>query len=515
VEPAVNPVVLCVLDGFGIGDGSSADAVAAAPMPTWRRLLAEWPHARLAAAGEAVGLPAGQMGNSEVGHLNLGAGFPVLQDLPRISRAIKDGSFAANPVLVAAARHALADRAQLHLLGLIGPGGIHTHDDHLVAMAELAHREGLSPDRVLLHAFTDGRDTPPRSAGELLPALVARLSGLATLATVSGRFWAMDRDRRWERTQRAYEAIVHGAGLPATDGPAAVAAAYEAGVGDEFIEPTVVLPGLPIGDGDAVVHLNFRADRARQLTQALALPDFDAFERGAMPGRVSVTTLTEYQDTNELPVAVAFPPTVVDGLAAHLSRLGLRQLHLAETEKYAHVTYFFNGGVETAFPGEDRILVPSRRDVPTYDLAPAMSAEPITERLEAAVAGGEYAFIVMNYANPDMVGHTGNWEAALEALSVIDACLARLEAAALAADGALIVTADHGNVERMRDANGQPHTAHTTADVPLVLVGERWRHARLRDGALADVAPTICALLEIHAPSTMTGRSLLAEAGAE
>lgn len=484
-------------------------------MPTWRRLLAEWPHARLAAAGEAVGLPAGQMGNSEVGHLNLGAGFPVLQDLPRISRAIADGSLTRNPALVAGARHALGDGGRLHLLGLIGPGGIHAHDDHLVAMAELAHGEGLPPDRVLLHAFTDGRDTPPRSAGKLLPALLARLDGLATLATVSGRFWAMDRDRRWERTRRAYQAIVHGRGATATDGSAAVATAYGSGIGDEFIEPTVVLPETRVGDGDAVVHLNFRADRARQLTQALALPDFAGFERGPMPSRVSVTTLTEYQTPDELPVSVAFPPTVVDGLAAHLSRLGLRQLHLAETEKYAHVTYFFNGGVEAAFPGEDRILVPSRRDVPTYDLAPAMSAEPITDRLEAALAGGEYAFIVMNYANPDMVGHTGVWDAALEALTVIDTCLARVEAAVLAVDGALIVTADHGNVERMRDADGRPHTAHTTADVPVVLVDERRRLAPIRDGALADVAPTICDLFRITVPPTMTGRSLLAKAGVD
>ncbi|MEK6192396.1 MAG: 2,3-bisphosphoglycerate-independent phosphoglycerate mutase [Chloroflexota bacterium] len=514
MEAAVRPVVLCVLDGFGIGDDPSVDAVAAAPMPSWRRLLAEWPHCQLAAAGEAVGLPAGQMGNSEVGHINLGAGFPVLQDLPRINRAIADGSFDENPALVAACRHAAEHGARLHLLGLIGPGGIHALDDHLVAMAELAHRSGLGSHQVLLHAFTDGRDTPPRSAAALLPALLQRLAGRATLATVSGRFWAMDRDARWDRTKRAYDAIVDGSGPTASDGPTAVASAHAADVGDEFIEPTIVLPGARLGNGDAVVHLNFRADRARQLTQALALPDFSAFDRGPMPKEVSITTLTQYQAPDELPVQVAFPPHVVDTLSAHLSRLGLRQLHLAETEKYAHVTYFFNGGVEDPFPGEDRSLVPSRRDVPTYDLAPEMSAEEITERLEAAVASGDYAFIVMNYANPDMVGHTGRWDAALAALAVIDACLARVTAAVLAAGGALVITADHGNVERMRDADGQPHTAHTTADVPLVLVGEPWRHARLRDGTLADVAPTICVMLGIPAPPTMTGRSLLAEAGA-
>jgi 2,3-bisphosphoglycerate-independent phosphoglycerate mutase len=506
----VRPVVLCVLDGFGIGTDPSADAVAAADMPTWQRLRGEWPHARLAAAGEAVGLPAGQMGNSEVGHLNLGAGFPVLQDLPRISQAIADGSFSANPALLEAVRHTLDHGGRLHLLGLIGPGGIHAVDEHIVAMAELAEVQGLPADRVLLHAFTDGRDTPPRSAAELVPALLRRLDGKATPATVSGRYWAMDRDGRWERTRLAYEAIVHGTGPTAADVPAAIATAHADGIGDEFIEPTIVRPGTRVSPGDAIVHLNFRADRARQLTQALALAAFTAFDRGEVPAEVSVTTLTQYQDPAELPVAVAFGPVVADGLAAHLSRLGLRQLHLAETEKYAHVTYFFNGGVEDPFPGEERILVPSRRDVPTYDLAPEMGAEPITDHLVAAVEGGAHAFIVVNYANPDMVGHTGHWTAAVAALEVVDACLARAESAVLAAGGALVITADHGNVERIRDIDGQPHTAHTTADVPIVLVGEPWRGVRLRDGTLADVAPTLCELLGVDIGPQMTGRSLLA-----
>jgi 2,3-bisphosphoglycerate-independent phosphoglycerate mutase len=505
----VRPVVLCILDGFGIGDGAASDAVAAADMPTWRRLLGAWPHARLAAAGEAVGLPAGQMGNSEVGHLNLGAGLPVLQDLPRINRAIDDGSFAANPVLSAACRHAVDGGGRIHLLGLVGPGGVHAVDEHIVAMAELAAARGLAPGRVRLHAFTDGRDTPPRSAETLLPGLLARLDGLASLATVSGRFWAMDRDGRWERTRRAYEAIVHGIGRSAADGPTAVASAHASGVGDEFIEPTVIGQATPIAPGDAIVHLNFRADRARQLTRALALPTFSAFDRGAAPADVPVTTLTEYQDPAELPVQAAFPPVVVDGLAAHLSHLGLRQLHLAETEKYAHVTYFFNGGVEAPFPGEERILVPSRRDVPTYDLAPEMSAIPITDHLVDAVAGGDHDFVVVNYANPDMVGHTGDWAAALIALAVIDGCLARVEAAVLAAGGALVITADHGNVERMRDLSGQPHTAHTTADVPIVVVADRWRAAHLHDGTLADVAPTVCELAGIPPGPQMTGHSLL------
>ena len=510
MSAGVRPVVLCVLDGFGIGDDPSVDATAAAAMPTWRRLLDEWPHARLAAAGEAVGLPPGQMGNSEVGPLNLGAGFPVLQDLPRINQAVADGSFFTNPALSGACRR-VRERpgTRLHLMGLIGPGGIHAVDDHLVAMAELAEREGLGPDRILLHAFTDGRDTPPRSAGQILAALESRLGDRVRVATVAGRFWAMDRDRRWERTRRAYDAIVRGRGRTAGSGAQAIRAAYEMGVGDEFIEPTVVATGAAAGDGDTIVHLNFRADRARQLTQSLALAGFDAFDRGRPPADLAVTTLTEYQDPAELPVAVAFPPVIVDGLAAHLSRLGLRQLHLAETEKYAHVTYFFNGGVEEPFPGEDRILVPSRRDVPTYDLAPEMSAEPITDRLIEAVARGGYAFIVVNYANPDMVGHTGVWEAAVAALEVVDGCLTRAVEAVLAAGGALLVTADHGNVERMRDPDGAPLTAHTIADVPVVLVGEPFRGAHLQDGRLADVAPTVCAVLGIAAGPQMTGHSLL------
>ncbi len=511
VTGAVHPVVLVVLDGFGIGDEPSVDPTTVAPMPTWHGLMAEWPNCRLQAAGEAVGLPPGQMGNSEVGHLNLGAGFPVLQDLPRINRAIADGSFATNPVLRAACAHASRGGARLHLMGLIGPGGVHAHDDHLLAMVALAHDRGLPADRVLLHAFTDGRDTPPHSAAGFMEALQARLADRATVATVSGRFWAMDRDQRWDRTELAFAALARGEGATAPDAASAIAAAYAAGAGDEFVEPTVVLPGAGIGPGDAVVHLNFRADRARQLTQALALPHFSAFERGPMPERLMVATLTQYQSTNELPVEVAFPPVVVHGLAAHLAELGLRQLHVAETEKYAHVTYFFNGGVEEPFPGEDRALVPSRRDVSTYDLAPQMSAVAITEQLEQAIGSEAYSFVLANLANPDMVGHTGIWDAAVAALGTVDACLARIVHAVLDAGITLALTADHGNVERMRDAAGRPHTAHTTADVPFVLVGERWRDATLRDGVLADVAPTLCELMGISTPATMTARSLLVE----
>jgi 2,3-bisphosphoglycerate-independent phosphoglycerate mutase len=450
------------------------------------------------------------MGNSEVGHLNLGSGIPVLQDLPRINAAIADGSFFENEALGAACRRPLANGGRLHLMALIGPGGIHAVDGHILAMIELARRSGLPSDRVLLHAFTDGRDTPPRSADAYLAELLASAAGAVTLATVSGRYWAMDRDARWDRTRRAYDAIVHGRGARAASGEAAIAAAYAAGVSDEFIEPTVVGGDHRVADGDTLVHLNFRADRARQLTRALGLEHFDAFDRGDAPSGLEITTMTAYQDHDELPVAVAFPPLVVDSLAAHLSRLGLRQLHVAETEKYAHVTYFFNGGVEEPMPGEDRVLVPSNREVATYDEAPQMSAPAITDRLVDAIESGSYEFIVVNYANPDMVGHTGDWDAAVAAAEVIDGCLDRGARATLDARGALLITGDHGNIEEMRDASGAPQTKHTTSPVPLVLVGHGFEGRRLADGRLADVAPTICDVMGIEPGPEMTGRDLLA-----
>jgi 2,3-bisphosphoglycerate-independent phosphoglycerate mutase len=508
--PRPRPLVLCVLDGFGLSDDPARNALLAARMPTWDRLTAEWPTCRLEASGEAVGLPAGQMGNSEVGHLNLGAGFPVPQDLPRISAAIADGSFFTNPVLVAAARHAVEHGTRLHLLALVGPGGVHAVDEHVLAMIELATRAGLPPDRVLLHAITDGRDTAPRSAGEFLPSLLGRLQGRATFATVGGRYYAMDRDGRWERIGLAWEAMVHGHGEREETAVDAVHAGYYRGESDEFIRPTVVGDYDGMGDHDSVVHLNYRADRARQLSRALVLDRFDAFDRGRRPSGLVVATLTEYQHPDELQVAVAFPPIVIDSLAGVLSRLGMRQLHVAETEKYAHVTYFFNGGVEATLPGEERILVPSRRDVPTYDLAPEMSAGPITDHVVSAIGSAEFDFILVNYANPDMVAHTGVWDAAVQAAEVIDGCLGRLLDASLAAGGALLVTADHGNIEEMRDPDGEPQTKHTTAPVPFVLAAPGWQGRRLRDGRLADVAPTICELLSMPAPPSMTGRSLIA-----
>jgi 2,3-bisphosphoglycerate-independent phosphoglycerate mutase len=503
------PVVLCVLDGFGLNTDPRRNALLAADIPTWRDLWSLWPHSELQASGAAVGLPDGQMGNSEVGHLNLGAGFRVLQDLRRINEAIADGSFFDNAALGAACRHALDRGTRLHLLALIGPGGIHAVDEHIVAMAELAHRSGLPKERVILHAFTDGRDTPPRSANVFLPALLDRLAGTGMLGTVTGRYYAMDRDKRWERTQLAWDAIVHGRGEQADDGPAAIAAAYDRDESDEFIRPTVIAGSESVSQGDSLVHLNFRADRARQLTQAFARSGFDAFDRGELPGDLQVTTLTEYQVHDELPVDVAFPPLDIDSLPAYLSRLGLRQFHVAETEKYAHVTYFFNGGVEAQLPGEDRVLVPSRRDVPTYDHAPEMSAGPITDELVRAVASGTYDFIIVNYANPDMVGHTGVWDAAVRAAEVVDRCLARVVQAVLDAGGVLLVTGDHGNIEEMRDEEGSPQTKHTTSPVPLVVIGHGLERAALEDGILADVAPTICGLMGIAPGPSMTGHDLL------
>jgi 2,3-bisphosphoglycerate-independent phosphoglycerate mutase len=501
-------VVLVVLDGFGLNDDPSRNALLSASMWNWNRMLAEWPHSGLEASGEAVGLPAGQMGNSEVGHLNLGAGFRVVQDLPRISAAIADGSFFQNQVLIAGCERALARGGSLHLMGLVGPGGVHALDEHIAAMVELAARRGLPPDRIRLHAFTDGRDTPPRSADTFLPELEARFAGRATVASVTGRYWAMDRDRRWDRTKRAYDAIVHGTGLTASTASVAVADAYARDEGNEFVQPTLVGKIVPMTAEDVAVHLNFRADRARQLTHALAQPSFDRFERGGA-GAFDTTTLTEYQAPDELPVAVAFPPLVIDSLAAHLARLGKRQLHIAETEKYAHVTYFFNGGVEEPFPGEDRILIPSNREVPTYDLAPEMSAGPITDALIEALGHHEHDFIVANYANADMVGHTGVWSAAVEAANALDGVLGRLARAALGESAHLVITADHGNIEEMRDADGQPQTKHTTSPVPFVLVSEAHAGATLRDGELADVAPTLCELLNVPPGPEMTGRSLI------
>jgi 2,3-bisphosphoglycerate-independent phosphoglycerate mutase len=518
------PVVLLILDGFGVSTGTPADAIAAARMPVWRGLLERWPHARLAAAGEAVGLPAGQMGNSEVGHLNLGSGQPVLQDLPRIDRAIADGSFDRRPALIEACRAAAHPGGRLHLVSLIGPGGVHAHDRQLVALVELASRLGVPEVRV--HALLDGRDTPPRSAVAYVADLERRLSAAhpdARIADVGGRYFAMDRDKRWERTKIGYDAIVHGVGERAGSATQAIEAAYARGENDEFVRPTVI-DGVDgrLRDGDAIVHCNFRADRTRQLTHALADRDFVDFDRSAAgrpaPENIRVVTMTEYEEG--LPVEVAFPPEEVPSLAGALAGAGWRQLHVAETEKYAHVTYFFNGGREAPWPGEERRLIPSPK-VATYDLQPEMSASGVTDAVVAAIGSDDYDFIVANYANPDMVGHTGVWEATVAALEVVDASLGRIVEALEAFEdahpgapgGLLIITADHGNAEQMVDEAGKPVTAHSLNPVPIVIVGRAVSGASLRDGSLADVAPTILELAGLDPWPEIAGRSLVAARG--
>ena len=514
------PIVLVVLDGFGIGSDPAKDAIAAAAMPRWRAALSTWPHAALRASEDAVGLPAGQMGNSEVGHLNLGAGRPVLQDLPRIDAAIDDGSFYARPALIAACERA-KETGRLHAVGLIGPGGVHAHDRHLVALVELAARLGVPSVKV--HALLDGRDTPPSSALGFMLDLEARLAEIhpdARIASVGGRYYAMDRDKRWERTERGYDAIVHAEGLHATSAALAIEEAYARDETDEFVMPTAI-DGADgsLRDRDPIVHVNFRADRARQLTHALSEPAFDAFDRTSPAGRAApsdilVVTMSEYE--SGLPVLVAFGPEEARSLAQAFSEAGWTQYHVAETEKYAHVTYFFNGGVETPWPGEVRKLVPSPK-VATYDLQPEMSAAGVTAELVAAIGSGAYDFIVANFANPDMVGHTGVWDATVTALAVIDGCLGRifdaiaaLEAADPAGPGAaLFVTADHGNADDMIDDAGAPVTKHSLNPVPLLGMGRALAGRRLRDGILADVAPTILELAGLPRWDGMTGRSLL------
>jgi 2,3-bisphosphoglycerate-independent phosphoglycerate mutase len=503
--------VLVVLDGFGIGRRAEADAIDAASMPVWRGLLDAWPSARLEASGAAVGLPVGQMGNSEVGHLNLGAGRPVLQDLPRIDAAIEDGSFFTNERLRWACHRAAEGGHRLHLVGLLGPGGVHSVDRHAVAIARMAREEGVG--RVVVHGLLDGRDTPPRSAAGFVADFERRLREAhpgARIATIGGRYYGMDRDKRWERTARGYEAIVHGRGLTAPSAGAAIAAAYERGENDEFVQPTVI-DGVDgrVASGDSVIHFNFRADRARQLTHALVDNDFEYFDRGVRPREATVVPMTEYEAG--LPVVVAFPPEIADGLARIVADRGWRQFHLAETEKYAHVTYFFNGGVEEPFDGEERLLVPSLR-IATYDLQPEMSAGGVTDALVEAIESDRYDFIVVNYANPDMVGHTGVWDATVRGLDYLDVCLGRVVTAILEHAGGnalLCITADHGNADEMRDEQGAPVTAHSTNPVPFVLVGPAARGVELDDGVLADVAPTLLALLGLPPGEGMTGRSLV------
>lgn len=514
------PVVLIILDGWGIGRDEPGNAVLHAHTPTMDRLWAEYPHATLLTSGEAVGLPPGQMGNSEVGHTNIGAGFVVYQWLTRIDRAIADGEFAANPVLNGAIDRALATGGSLHLLGLVSDGGVHSHIRHLEAMLRLAHARGLPPDRVVVHAFTDGRDTSPLSGFGFIEDLEKAMEeiGVGRIGTVSGRYFAMDRDRRWERTRKAYDAIVNGIGERAPSAVEAVRRAYADGITDEFILPTVIENGAAtatIRPGDSAIFFNFRADRGRQLSEALVSEAFGGWERGPRLPGLHLVTLSRYEAGLDAEIAFA-PMDVTNPLARVISEAGLAQLHTAETEKYAHVTFFLNGGREGPFPGESRVLIPSPK-VATYDLQPEMSAPEVTDVVIGAIESGQYAFIIVNFANGDMVGHTGVFTAAVHAIETVDACLGRVIAATLEADGMALATADHGNAEAMIDPEtGAPLTAHTTNPVPVVLVttdDHPLRGAQLRQGGrLSAVAPTVLRLMGLAVPATMTEPSLLGDA---
>jgi len=505
--PERRKVILCILDGFGISAETRGNAIAAAKMPNYRAMLAAYPHTQLGAGGEAVGLPAGQQGNSEVGHLNLGAGRVVYQSITRIDRAIDDRSFFRNPVLSQCFSHIKRTGGTLHLMGLVSPGGVHSSMKHLWALLDAADRAGV---RVRVAAFLDGRDTPPRSAGPYLEELRAKCAQLsdAAISMICGRYYAMDRDKRWDRTQVAYDALVRGIGFSAGNAADALAAAYARGESDEFVKPTIIGQAVPIvEDGDACFFFNFRPDRARQLTRAFSDPSFDEFpvERFA---DLLFAIMTLYDDSFANPVMFGrvFEEQTLGEVVADA---GLHQLRLAETEKYAHVTYFFSGGREAPFAGEERVLIPSARDVGTYDHKPEMRAQEITDAAIEAIRSANFDLIVMNYANPDMVGHTGKWEAIITALEVMDVCLGRLEKAALYAGSVLIITADHGNAEEKIDLKtGKELTAHTANPVPFVLIGDG--SGPLRDrGRLCDVAPTICALMDLQQPAAMTCKSLL------
>jgi 2,3-bisphosphoglycerate-independent phosphoglycerate mutase len=507
-----SPVLLIILDGFGCRAEREDNAIAQANKPNFDRLWKENPHTLIHASEMEVGLPKGQMGNSEVGHLNIGAGRVVYQEFTRIDRAIESGFFYTNPALLNAVHLARDHGKTLHLFGLLSDGGVHSHEAHFHAMLELARREGLH--KVCLHVFLDGRDTPPKSAEIYLKRLDDKIreTGVGHIASMIGRYYAMDRDRRWQRVKAAYDLLTQGRTEFWAENPlAGLEAAYARGETDEFVKATAILPpdGKPVRmeDGDAVVFLNFRSDRARQLSRPFIEPDFGEFEREVTPKLSTYCTLTGYSD--DFVVAVAFPPErIKNGLGEYVANLGLRQLRIAETEKYPHVTFFFNGGEEISFPGEDRVLVPSP-DVATYDLKPEMSAFEVTDKLLAAINGKQYDLIICNYANPDMVGHTGDLNAAIRAIETVDTCLGRVVDAQLARGGDVLITADHGNAEMMRDVEThQAHTAHTMNLVPLIYVGRR-RASMADTGALEDVSPTLLRMMGLAQPPEMTGEALV------
>ncbi|GFO97658.1 phosphoglycerate mutase [groundwater metagenome] len=500
------PVLLLILDGYGINRNIEGNAIAAARTPDLDRLFSTYPHCELDSSGESVGLPKGQMGNSEVGHLNIGAGRIVYQDLTRITRSIREGEFKKNRVLIDAMKNVKSNGSSLHLMGLLSDGGVHSHISHLYALLALAREQGIK--KVYVHAFLDGRDVPPKSALTYIAEAEKKMITLGgEFATVSGRYYAMDRDKRWERVEKAYHAMTKGEGAQAESASIAVKKAYERGETDEFVAPTVIFrnekPVSLISDNDAIIFFNFRSDRAREITRAFIDDKFSGFDRKSYP-RTHFVCLTQYDGT--FYVTVAFPPESLKNiLATVLSRHNLRQLRIAETEKYAHVTFFFNGGVEAPVAGEDRILIPSP-NVATYDMQPEMSAYPVTDEAVKTITSGKYDVIVLNYANCDMVGHTGVFDAAVKAVEAIDMCIGRVYDAVIQSGGLLIITADHGNAEKMVDETGGIHTAHTSNSVPLIICE---KGIRLRDGILADIAPTILEALGIEKPEEMTGRSLI------
>ncbi|WP_028308018.1 2,3-bisphosphoglycerate-independent phosphoglycerate mutase [Desulfitibacter alkalitolerans] len=507
------PVVLTILDGWGISEKKQGNAILSAETKNMDNYLANYPNTILETSGEAVGLPAGQMGNSEVGHLNIGAGRIVYQDLTRISKAIKDGDFFENPELIKAYKNCCKESGKsLHLMGLLSDGGVHSHIEHVFALIEMAKK--MEVENLYVHCFLDGRDVPPKSALKYINSLEEKLKeiGIGQIATISGRYYAMDRDKRWDRVEKAYRAMAMGEGQRASSAKEAVENSYAQGITDEFVQPTVIIkgnnPAATIKEGDTLIFFNFRGDRAREITRAFVDKDFDAFERPTGWLNLKYLCMTEYDATIEAPVA--FPPErFVNTLGEVLAKNKMKQLRIAETEKYAHVTFFFNGGEEEPNPGEERILIPSSK-VATYDLQPEMSAQELTKTVINEINKDIYDVIIINYANPDMVGHTGNFEAAVKAVEVVDECIKKVADAVLEKQGVIIITSDHGNAEEMvEEEKGTPHTAHTSSPVPVIILGLR-EEKTLRDGgSLRDLAPTMLELLEIEKPKEMTGQSLI------
>lgn len=506
--PKTTPALLLILDGFGHGEATPDNAIALARKPNIDALLANFPHTLINASESYVGLPAGQMGNSEVGHLNIGAGRVVYQEFERINHAIETRAFFANPTLVEAVQTAREAHRALHIFGLLSDGGVHSHQAHIHAMLEMAARGGV--ERIYVHAFLDGRDTPPRSADRYLRALDDKCRELKAgrIATIVGRYYAMDRDKRWPRVEAAYQLIAAGKGeYSAATAEEGLQAAYARDENDEFVKATTIGEPIRVEDGDVIVYMNFRSDRARELTRAFLDTDFDGFDRQYSPKLGGFYTLTMY-DKNDQTARAAFPPEpIANGLGEYIASLGLRQLRIAETEKYPHVTFFFNGGEEKVYAGEDRIMVQSP-SVPTYDLQPEMSAFEVTAKLEAAILSRQYDIIICNYANADMVGHTGSLPAAIKAIEAVDICVGRVVQAMQSIGGEVVVTADHGNAETMEDhANHQPHTQHTTNLVPFIYVGRKARVAET--GALSDLAPTLLDIMGLPKPAEMSGHSLV------